>query len=592
MNNSEIPPSRQQIIDGLNIKSQLKNKVFMQTLEVFNLLKEILHEMSNDVNEMLVDEDNRRVRFEYRDRGKFEAELKFADDILLFSMHTDVFQFDRDHPIWKNEHVKRDPFASYCGIISVYNFLTDSFKYNRKDDLGYLIARIFINKDKSFFTEGKRQENKKIARFGEWPIDKAAVVSIVETAIIYTLNFDLLAPPYEVVAIASVEQMNAKIDSSKMQTGKRLGLLSNPMTLRRTEVDMKKIFLILVLCFAGVVSATAQNNTVKDTLKVKDTLRVPTYEELERMYIQLAAKVDSARQRAVEDSILIAKFIAESRQAGLASMPQPKKPTFWTNTVLSQLNFSQTSLTNWAAGGNSSVSLSGYVDAKANYNKNNLIFENRFQMGYGFVKMFGDIFKKTDDRLLLDSKFGYRATDKLYVSAVFSAKTQMDKGYKYSASDTTLVSQFAAPFYSTLAFGLEYKPFDWISVNFAPLTGGVVVVTRPELRTKYGNKEDQKVRKEFGTQLKVNLAKEVVKNVKLTTDLTLFSDYLNDPQNIKVNWDLSLSMQVNKLLSANIRTNLIYDDKIKIADQDGNAAPRVQFQEVLSIGLSYTISNK
>ncbi|MFA6327202.1 MAG: hypothetical protein WCX21_08640, partial [Bacteroidales bacterium] len=103
------------------------------------------------------------------------------------------------------------------------NFLTDSFKYNRKDDLGYLIARIFINKDKSFFTEGKRQENKKIARFGEWPIDKAAVVSIVETAIIYTLNFDLLAPPYEVVAIASVEQMNAKIDSSKMQTGKRLG---------------------------------------------------------------------------------------------------------------------------------------------------------------------------------------------------------------------------------------------------------------------------------------------------------------------------------------------------------------------------------
>lgn len=364
------------------------------------------------------------------------------------------------------------------------------------------------------------------------------------------------------------------------------------MTLRRTEVDMKKIFLILVLCFAGVVSATAQNNTVKDTLKVKDTLRVPTYEELERMYFQLAAKVDSARQRAVEDSILIAKFIAESRQAGLASMPQPKKPTFWTNTVLSQLNFSQTSLTNWAAGGNSSVSLSGYVDAKANYNKNNLIFENRFQMGYGFVKMFGDIFKKTDDRLLLDSKFGYRATDKLYVSAVFSAKTQMDKGYKYSASDTTLVSQFAAPFYSTLAFGLEYKPFDWISVNFAPLTGGVVVVTRPELRTKYGNKEDQKVRKEFGTQLKVNLAKEVVKNVKLTTDLTLFSDYLNDPQNIKVNWDLSLSMQVNKLLSANIRTNLIYDDKIKIADQDGNAAPRVQFQEVLSIGLSYTISNK
>ncbi|MBP7695535.1 MAG: hypothetical protein KA095_03580, partial [Bacteroidales bacterium] len=89
MTNSEIRAARKQIIQVLNEKSQLKNKVFMQTLEVFNLTKEVLHEMSNDVNELLEDGENRRVRFEYRDRGKFEAELKFADDILLFSMHTD-----------------------------------------------------------------------------------------------------------------------------------------------------------------------------------------------------------------------------------------------------------------------------------------------------------------------------------------------------------------------------------------------------------------------------------------------------------------------------------------------------------------------
>lgn len=344
---------------------------------------------------------------------------------------------------------------------------------------------------------------------------------------------------------------------------------------------MKKIFLITVTLMMTVVASNAQ-----------DTVQVPTYEELARMYARLAAKVDSARQRAIEDSILIARFIEESRQAALAAMPPPKKPTFWTNTLLSQLNFSQTSLTNWAAGGNSSVALGGYVDAKANYEKNSVIFQNRFQIGYGFVKIFGDILKKADDRLAFDSKFGYRATDKLYFSVALGMKTQMAKGYKYSAADTMLVSQFASPLNSTLALGMDYKPFPWLSVTFAPLTGGIVVVSLPELRENYGNRPDEKVRKEFGAQLKVKLDKEVFKNVKVDTELVLFSDYLNKPQNIQVLWDLSISLQVNKFMSTNIRTNLIYDDNIKIADKYGNKAPRVQFREILSIGLSYTLSNK
>ena len=147
---------------------------------------------------------------------------------------------------------------------------------------------------------------------------------------------------------------------------------------------------IVVLLFAAVLTAgmlQAQEKTEEDTIKI------PTYEELARMYSRLVAQVDSARQRAIEDSILIARFVEESRQAALAAMPPPKKPTFWTNSLLSQLNFSQTSLTNWAAGGNSSVSLGGYIDAKANYAKNDLIFQNRFQAGYGFLKTFGDIMK-------------------------------------------------------------------------------------------------------------------------------------------------------------------------------------------------------
>lgn len=353
----------------------------------------------------------------------------------------------------------------------------------------------------------------------------------------------------------------------------------------------KKILLIGAALLLTVVVSSAQETVKADSLG-KDAVQVPKYEELVRMYARLAAKVDSARQRAIEDSILIARFIEESRQTALAAMPAPKKPTFWTNTMLSQLNFSQTSLTNWAAGGNSSIALGGYIDAKANYEKNSVIFQNRFQIGYGFVKMFGDILKKTDDRLAFDSKFGYKATEKLYFSAAFGIKTQMAKGYKYTTKDTTLVSQFTSPLNSTLALGLDYKPLPWLSMTFAPLTGGIVVVSLPELRENYGNKPDEKVRMEFGAQLKIKLDKEVFENVKVDTELVLFSDYLNKPQNIHVLWDLSISMQVNKFMSANIRTNLIYDDNIKIADKYGNKASRVQFREILSIGLSYTISNK
>ena len=354
---------------------------------------------------------------------------------------------------------------------------------------------------------------------------------------------------------------------------------------------MKRTYFIrtLVVLFVMILPITAlfaQEEVAGDTIKI------PTYEELARMYTRLVSQVDSARQRAVEDSILIARFVEESRQAALASMPPPKKPTFWTNSLLSQVNFSQTSLTTWAAGGNSSVSLGGYIDAKANYAKNDIIFQNRFQAGYGFVKTIGDILKKTDDRLFFDSKFGYKATDKLYISASFGVKTQIAKGYKYTAKDTTLVSQFAAPLNSTLALGMDYNPLPWLSVTFAPLTGGIVVVSVPELRENYGNKPDEKVRMEFGTQLKVKMDKEVFKNVKVDTELILFSDYLNKPQNIQVYWDLSISMQINKFMNANIRTNLIYDDNIKIADKYGNKAPRVQFREILSIGFSYTLSNK
>jgi len=219
--------SRKKIVEELNEKSQIKLKIFNQTMEVFHELKETLHEMSNDINEEWGDNDDRRLRIEYRDRGKFEAELKFADDVLIFSMHSDAFQFDRDHIAWKLPYVENQPANSYCGIISVYNFLSDSFKYNRMDDVGYMVARLFVNHEKAFFVEGKRQKCGKLDAFGQSSLEKKDLVAFVETAMLYTLSFDLLVPPFDLVKEASVAQMNAKIESAKLQTGKRLGFRYN-----------------------------------------------------------------------------------------------------------------------------------------------------------------------------------------------------------------------------------------------------------------------------------------------------------------------------------------------------------------------------
>lgn len=214
------------IAETLIEKSVMKQKVYENTFETFNHIKSVLHEISLDLNSSIKNND-KRIRLEYRDRGKFEAEIRIAGDILIFSMHTNVFEFDRDHSIWKIPYVQADKLNSYCGVINIYNFLTDSFKYNRFDDLGYLIGRLFVNRENHYFVEGKRQMGFLYNNFGQAIISKDAIKRVLETAMLYSLEFDLLVPPYDMVKIATVAQMNSKIDSSKLQTGKRLGFKFN-----------------------------------------------------------------------------------------------------------------------------------------------------------------------------------------------------------------------------------------------------------------------------------------------------------------------------------------------------------------------------
>jgi hypothetical protein len=214
-------------MDGLISKTNLKQEVYRNTVAMFAILKEVLRELADEYREQLKDKVDESVLPFFQEKGPFEAEFKLGGDVLIFSMHSNVFVFNREHPIWKLEYIKDNPMNSYCGVFNIYNFLADSFRYNRSQDLGYLIARIFVNRENHFFVEGKRQSREIVKDFGTDELTKAYLKDIIETAVQYAIDFDLLVPPYDQVKIATVEQMQEEINHSRIQTGKRLGFKFN-----------------------------------------------------------------------------------------------------------------------------------------------------------------------------------------------------------------------------------------------------------------------------------------------------------------------------------------------------------------------------
>ena len=214
---------RASLLEAYVIKSSVKQQVFNNTAESFLILKKVLKQLEKDYINVLKGQVPDNNLPAYQERGPFEMDFRIGGDLLFFSMHSNVFEFDNRHPVNKVPYVLDDPLRSYCGMILIYNFLADSFKYHRNNDLGYLVARIFINKDKHFFVEGKRQSGELVKDFAVDTISPGILREIVETAIEYSISFDLLVPPYEQIKIATVDQMQEKISHSRITTGKRIG---------------------------------------------------------------------------------------------------------------------------------------------------------------------------------------------------------------------------------------------------------------------------------------------------------------------------------------------------------------------------------
>lgn len=282
----------------------------------------------------------------------------------------------------------------------------------------------------------------------------------------------------------------------------------------------------------------------------------------------------------------------------------------WKKGGLVSVGFSQTSLSNWAAGGQSSFSLNGLVSIFMNYKGKIAAWDNSLDLGYGILQQgLKNSPRKTDDKIDLTSKFGLKAMPAWYYAGLLNFKTQMTPGYNYP-NNYTAISDFLAPGYILGALGMDHKPNAWFGFFISPATTKITLVNNqklantgafgvePAIYDATGKEINQgkNMRSEFGGYLRILLNKGdfkavALKGLSINSRFDLFSNYLNNPENMDVNWEVILGMKVNQFISVNINTNLIYDHDIAIGiDQNGDEipdqfGPKTQFKEIIGVGL-------
>jgi hypothetical protein len=278
----------------------------------------------------------------------------------------------------------------------------------------------------------------------------------------------------------------------------------------------------------------------------------------------------------------------------------------WKTGGVISLNLTQVSLTNWSAGGENSLSVNGILSLFANLKKGNSNWDNSLDLSYGMLQQGDGDPRKTDDKIDFTSKYGQKAFKNWYYAGLVNFKSQMAPGYNFP-DDSTEISNFMAPAYVLGAIGMDYKPSEVFTFFISPLTMKMTIVNDKVLADAgaYGveaaeyddfgvqTKKGLTTRSEYGGYLRALFKKDIMKNVNLQSKLELFSNYTEEPTNIDVNWEVLISMKVNKFISATISTQLLYDDDIDIAVDKNNdgiidaVGPRTQFKEVLGVGLSY-----
>jgi len=271
-----------------------------------------------------------------------------------------------------------------------------------------------------------------------------------------------------------------------------------------------------------------------------------------------------------------------------------QQDTVWRRGGLISINLSQASLTNWASGGQNSVAGNGLVNVFANYKRGKIVWDNNLDLAFGLM-MQGkdDDVTKSDDKIDFTSKYGKEAFKNWYYSALLNFRSQFAPGYTLP-NDSDIISNLFSPAYITLGLGMDFKPNPHFSLFLSPASVRWVIVTDDDLSNAgaFGVDSGETVKTEFGALVKATLNVDLTKNTNLTTSLDLFSNYLEDPQNVDVNWQMLLSIKLNEYFSASLTAQLIYDDNTTIQfynedDTFNHAGPGTQFKEVLGIGFAY-----
>lgn len=272
-------------------------------------------------------------------------------------------------------------------------------------------------------------------------------------------------------------------------------------------------------------------------------------------------------------------------QGGNDSLPN------WEKGGMGSLTFNQVGLFNWAAGGQSNITLIGNLNLFANKTGEKAKWENTLDLAYGFIKN-NFIFDpdapvaKAEDKIDFNSKYGRKAwSEKVFYSGLFNFRSQFDFG-RANPTDNVYISRFLSPAYLIFAAGLDYKPNDDLSIFISPASGKVTIVNDDSLASTAAFGVNQiredgtffpgsnvNSRVEIGATFRVKYKKDVMENVGLESQLELFSNYIDRPGNVDIRWNNSIVAKVNKYITVNLFTDLIYDHDINIGRTLSDGTP-------------------
>lgn len=273
--------------------------------------------------------------------------------------------------------------------------------------------------------------------------------------------------------------------------------------------------------------------------------------------------------------------------------------------TLVNVQFSQVQLSQWAAGGQSSASLIAKLDQFWEYDGTTLGWDTELHAAFGLLhRPDENIILKTDDRIELASKLGYRLKDKGAITALGSFRTQMAPGFAAVngvPDPSQVTSRFMAPGYLVVALGLDLKATTTTTVFLAPFTSKSTYVLDDSLSAAgmFGVAPGSNARHEVGGYIRLGLKEQVTENVTYAVSLDLFSNYLEEPEAVDIFSDHVLTLKVNDWLSTTLGLTLIYDKDVElllrepdpdIPGDEGEMGPGVQLKQLLAVGLSLKFS--